>query len=117
MFLEIAENPQADWGTLLSHYTRSFKQLESLLEDIDPLFHLNEVIPTKVTEHPALIPYLLSTQVEKQPSSSSSADSIDTAPAIMPRQDERTLASSLTEYNDNLEELVVNLPNKRRKYE
>jgi hypothetical protein len=27
------------------------------------------------------------------------------------------LASSLTEYNDNLEELVVNLPNKRRKYE
>ena len=112
MFLEIAENPQADWGSLLSHYTRSFKQLESLLEDIDPLFHLNEVIPTKVTEHPTLIPYLLSTQVEKKTN-----DTEPTAPVHISNEEEAALTSSLATYNDNLEELLSNLPNKRRKYE
>lgn len=115
MFLEVAENPHADWGTLLSNYTRSFKQLESLLEDIDPLFHLNEVIPTKITEeHPSLIPYLLSTQVEKQP------DVLQTNfPSDTPHEEESIsdLLRSVASYNDDLDDLLSNLPNKRRKYE
>ena len=91
------------------------------MEDIDPLFHLNEVIPTKITEHPALIPYLLSTQVEKRQVAktdfhinSSAGENIDT---VLKNETEESLAASLTTYNDNLEELLANLPNKRRKYE
>ena len=81
------------------------------MEDMEPLFHLNEVIPTKVTEHPALIPYLLSTQVDKV------NDSQAATPVDISKEEEAAVALSLAEYNDNLEELLSNLPNKRRKYE
>lgn len=110
MFLEVAENPQADWGSLLSQYTRSFKQLESLVEDIDPLFHLNEVMPIKVTEQPTMIPYLLSTHVEKRVTEYPPAE-------VLSELETGALTAALAEYNYKLGELLENLPSKKRKFE
>ena len=106
-YLETAENPNAQWGTLLSQYTRSFKQLESMLEDIDPLFHLNEVIPTKVTDHPAMIPFLLSTHMEKP---LTDGDNGQPESSKLSQEEEASLATSLASYNNRIENLVCNLP-------
>jgi len=110
IFLEIAENPHADWGSLLSHYTRAGKQLEALVDDIDPLFHLNEVIPTEVTEHPAMIPYMLSTSVEKQEKNSITTEAVPPTRRTT-TESETELGASLAAYNDKMEELVGRFAN------
>ena len=112
MFQEVEQNPHADWGTILSNYTRCFKQLESLADDIDPLFYLNEVIPTEVTENPALIPYLLSSQVEKKSINANANAKLESKINTQPNDAE--LTSSLQIYNSRLDELISNLPNRRK---
>jgi hypothetical protein len=40
-------------GSLLSEYNLAFKQLDSVWTDINPIFQLYEIVPTKPTEFPA----------------------------------------------------------------